>query len=68
MYPFQLFLREILIANSAGGNATAAGGADVDALNALIEDAEHSRRGGTGGIAVNFPQFEMELSQKNAFR
>lgn len=38
MYPLQLFLREILIANSAGGNATAAGGADVDALNALIED------------------------------
>ena len=67
MYPLQLFLREILIANSAGGNATAAGGADVDALNALIEDAEHSRRGGSGGIAVNFPQFEMELSQKDAF-
>ena len=37
-YPLQLFLREILIANSAGGNATAAGGADVDALDALIED------------------------------
>lgn len=68
MYPLQLFLREILIANSAGGNATAAGGADVDALNALIEDAEHSRRGSSGGISVNFPQFEMELSQKDAFR
>ena len=68
MYPLQLFLREILIANSAGGNATAAGGADADALNALIEDVEHSRRGGSGGIAVNFPQFEMELSQKDAFR
>lgn len=37
-YPLQLFLREILIANSAGGNTTAAGGADVDALDALIED------------------------------
>ena len=39
LYPLQLFLREILIANSSGGNATgAAGAADPDVLTALIED------------------------------
>ncbi len=41
LYPLQLFLREILISNSASGNAAeAAGGSgsDADAIEALIED------------------------------
>lgn len=42
LYPLQLFLREILISNSAGGNAAqaAAGnsGSGADAIEALIED------------------------------
>ncbi|MDL2233826.1 carbohydrate ABC transporter permease [Ruminococcaceae bacterium OttesenSCG-928-L11] len=41
LYPLQLFLREILIANSMGGNTTAntsAGFTDADSVAALIED------------------------------
>lgn len=40
LYPLQLFLREILISYSSGGNEVATGAAatDVDAIEALLED------------------------------
>jgi len=39
LYPLQLFLREILIANSSGGNTTGAiGSSDPDIVAALIEE------------------------------
>ena len=40
LYPLQLFLREILISYSSGGNemATGAAATDVDAIEALLED------------------------------